>query len=127
MNFQALALSKGRLRTSFDRAGPSGAGAPSGPPAFASDGEHHPERKQDRMTDTPQPFNRAERVFGTPIERAEKGSAMSMIRAEVDARNAKSERLRAMRLAQEAARQAPVAAPRKTTKAKGSQSRIAAE
>ncbi len=77
------------------------------------------------MTDTPQPFNRAERVFGTPIERAEKGSAMSMIRAEVEARNAKSERLRAMRMAQEAAQ--PAALPRKASRSKAAEPRIAAE
>ncbi|WAJ26262.1 hypothetical protein [Antarcticirhabdus aurantiaca] len=79
------------------------------------------------MTETPQPFNRAERVFGTPIERAEKGSAMSMIRAEVEARNAKSERLRAMRLAQEAATPAVTATPRKGARAKSAEPQIAAE
>ncbi|MBO0661325.1 transcriptional regulator [Jiella sp. MQZ9-1] len=57
-------------------------------------------------------MQRAERVFGTPVERHEKGSAMSLIRQETDATRAKSERLKALRLAREANEPA-AAAPRK--------------
>ena len=64
---------------------------------------------------------RAERVFGTPAERHEKGSAMTLIRQETDAQREKSAKLKAQRLAREAdepeATPAPTrAAPKKKVK-----------
>ncbi|NDW03823.1 hypothetical protein [Jiella pacifica] len=55
---------------------------------------------------------RAERVFGAPADRHEKGSAMTLIQQESDATREKSARLKALRIAQEAD-ETPVAAPAK--------------
>ncbi|MCE7029154.1 hypothetical protein [Jiella avicenniae] len=55
---------------------------------------------------------RAERVFGTPADRHEKGSAMTLIQKESDATREKSARLKALRMAQ-AAEETAAAAPAK--------------
>ena len=54
---------------------------------------------------------RAERVFGAPADRHEKGSAMTLIRQETDATREKSAKLKAMRLAREADEPDAPAAP----------------
>lgn len=64
---------------------------------------------------------RAERVFGAPVDRHEKGSAMTLIRQESDAQREKSAKLKALRLAREAeegkaAAPAPRAAAKRTVK-----------
>ncbi|MBP0617864.1 hypothetical protein [Jiella mangrovi] len=64
-------------------------------------------------------LDRAERVFGTPVERHEKGSAMTLIREESDATREKSAKLKAMRLAREAdAPEEPTAPTRAAPKKK---------
>ncbi len=55
---------------------------------------------------------RAERVFGAPADRHEKGSAMTLIQQESDAKREKSARLKALRIAREA-EEAPAPEPAK--------------
>lgn len=57
------------------------------------------------MTDRSNAVEAGHRYFRTTPERAEKGSALSMIAVEQDAKKAKTDRLKAARLVHEAAEQ----------------------